>query len=90
MTNKEAINYLIMPIATCTRPSAQHLKQKEAYELAIKALEDRPIGEWVEFKGGYYKCDRCGGVERAEKNFCSNCGAKMKCSADMRKGSTEA
>lgn len=39
MTNKEAIKYLIAPIATSTKPSAEYLKQKEAYELAIKALE---------------------------------------------------
>lgn len=40
MTNKEAIKYLIAPVATSTKPSAEYLKQKEAYELAIKALED--------------------------------------------------
>lgn len=39
MTNKEAIKYLIAPIATSTEPSAEYLKQKEAYDLAIKALE---------------------------------------------------
>lgn len=46
MDNKEAIKYLIPPIATSTEPSAEYLKQKEAYDLAIKALE-RPKGEWV-------------------------------------------
>jgi hypothetical protein len=39
MTNEEAIKYLIAPIATSTDPSAEYLKQKEAYDLAIKALE---------------------------------------------------
>lgn len=39
MTNKEAIKYLIVPTATSTKPSDEYLKQKEAYELAIKALE---------------------------------------------------
>ena len=39
MDNKEAIKYLIAPIATSTEPSAEYLKQKEAYDLAIKALE---------------------------------------------------
>lgn len=40
MTNKEAIKYLIAPIATSTNPSTEYLKQKEAYDLAIKALEN--------------------------------------------------
>jgi hypothetical protein len=39
---------------------------------------ERPHGEWVEFKGGYYKCDKCGEVERAKKNFCSKCGVDMR------------
>lgn len=38
MTNQEAIKYLIVPTATSTKPSAEYLKQKEAYDLAIKAL----------------------------------------------------
>ena len=45
MTNKEAIKYLIAPTATSTEPSAEYLKQKEAYDLAIKALEERPQDE---------------------------------------------
>lgn len=39
MTNEEAIKYLIPPTATSTHPGAEYLKQKEAYELAIGALE---------------------------------------------------
>lgn len=46
-----------------------------------KCVSTRPQGEWI-FRqgvtcGGYYKCNRCGEVERAEKNYCSNCGAEM-------------
>ena len=47
MTNKEAIKYLIPPVATSTGPSAEYLKQKEAYDLAIKALEERPQGDLI-------------------------------------------
>ena len=44
-------------------------------------LQQRPQGTWI-FRhgvtcGGYYKCNKCGEIERAEKNFCPNCGAKM-------------
>lgn len=51
MDNKEAIKYLIAPIATSTKSYNEYLKQKEAYELAIKALEERPQGkEWLLIK----------------------------------------
>lgn len=40
MTNEEAIKYLIVPTATSTKPSAEYLKQKEAYELAQIALKN--------------------------------------------------
>ena len=43
MTYEEAIKYLIAPIATSTEPGAEYLKQKEAYDLAIKALETGEI-----------------------------------------------
>lgn len=39
MTNKEAIKYLIAPFATSTKSYNEYLKQKEAYDLAIKALK---------------------------------------------------
>lgn len=49
MTNKEAIKYLIAPTATSTSPSESYLKQKEAYELAIKALKENLQGEgWLD------------------------------------------
>lgn len=44
----------------------------------------RPKGEWIFRKdpiyGGYYRYSECGEVEKAEKNFCPNCGS------DMRRG----
>lgn len=55
MTNKEAIKYLIAPVATSTKPSAEYLKQKEAYELAIKALEQQSINLKAIYQEGY--CD---------------------------------
>lgn len=92
MTNKEAIKYLILPIATSTEPSAEYLKQKEAYELAIKALEERPQGAWV-FDGCddvTCKCMFCGhehvyvtSPKANGVNFCEQCGA------DMRGGAKE-
>lgn len=48
MENKEAIKYLIPPVATSTKPSAEYLKQKEAYELAIKALEKPQVTVFAE------------------------------------------
>jgi len=42
---------------------------------------ERPAGHWIFRRGticgGYYKCNKCGEVERAEKNYCPNCGACM-------------
>ena len=57
------------------------------YEMAKNKYE-RPQGEWI-FRsgvtcGGYYKCNRCGEPERAEKNYCSNCGAKMNMRGDAK------
>jgi len=59
---------------------------KDLVDLNKKLSELRPRGKWVFMSGvtcgGYYKCNKCGEVERAEKNYCSNCGAYMKGSAD--------
>jgi hypothetical protein len=48
MTNEEAIKYLIPPVATSTKPSAEYLKQKEAYDIAIKALEKPQVTVFAE------------------------------------------
>ena len=40
MTNKEAQAYIISPVCTSTEPSEEYLKQKQAYDMAIKALEE--------------------------------------------------
>ena len=69
-------------------------EELEKYRFAIVGFEgvlfvidnmptvEQPTGEWVFRRGdtcvGYYKCNKCGEVERAEKNYCPNCGAKMK------------
>lgn len=76
MTNKEAISNLNHIYGIVSSDIQRSL------DLAIKALEERPQGEWVFRNGvtcvGYYKYSKCGEVERAEKNFCPNCGARMK------------
>lgn len=65
MTNKEAIKYLIAPIATSTEPSAEYLKQKEAYELAIKAL--RKV-DCIYLKDECsFACGECGYCEAEEE-----------------------
>lgn len=59
-----------------------------AFDLAIKALEERPKGEWIitgEEQGALgitykiRKCNKCGWEHSLiiPDNFCSNCGAKM-------------
>jgi len=89
MNNKEAIKYLIAPTATSTQPGTEYLKQKEAYDLAIKALE-RPQGEWEvkiistfpQYQLNEYKCPFCKHVEDHRSNYCSECGADMRGNAE--------
>ena len=49
---------------------------KEGYKDGKKIA--RPQGEWLFKQCGCYICSECREVERAEKKFCSNCGAKMR------------
>ena len=85
MDNKEAIKYLIPPIATSTEPSAEYLKQKEAYDLAIKALE-RPKGEWIRQDDKWIQCSNCKdglyGISITGFEYCPFCGADMKGGAE--------
>ena len=94
MTNEEAIKEIQRWIDGCPFEDT-----KEAFTLAIKALEKRPQGEWIgdtdyeSYQGCYeaYKCNKCGyGLHWRDyynsdvsKNFCPECGA------DMRKGGAE-
>jgi hypothetical protein len=75
---------LIIDIPENMYNDANILKVKDLPELKRIIANGTPLlkGEWI-FRsgvtcGGYYKCSNCGEVERAEKNYCSNCGAKMK------------
>lgn len=74
MTNEEAINHLkYLKVDS-------HIAKVEALDLAIKALEERPKGKWIELNGHVYdyRCSCCQYISYDEKtNFCPNCGARM-------------
>lgn len=69
-------------------------KDTTAFDMAIRALEDRPIGKWIVKHGNYcgvmikeFYCDQCGTRGPLRRvfsdpeplpNFCSNCGADMR------------
>lgn len=82
MTNQEAINIIQTRLNTyyCTD------EDLKALDLAIKALEDRPTGEWerIDGYGGLYICTNCGEnttetvMGKPRFNFCPNCGRRMK------------
>lgn len=56
----------------------------EMVALAIKALEERPQGEWIVIHNALgktkYQCNQCQHFIKPgdDKNFCPNCGAKMR------------
>jgi len=73
------------------RKEVEYLKQKEAYDLAIKALEERQKGEWrnwIKVINGYgdilWKCNKCKHFVKNgdDRNFCPNCGADMRGGAE--------
>lgn len=82
MTNKEAIFYLKQ--VREDYEGKEFVEGKEALEIAIKALEERPQGEWKFIQGattqGSLKCPFCDyrDYHKTNSNFCPNCGAKMK------------
>ena len=67
MTNKEAIE-ILKPLTEVkinengigTFPVVSTPLQAEALEIAIKALEERPQGEWIDYDNTFYKCPDCG------------------------------
>lgn len=97
MTNKEAIVILKPLFDQCKGINGclgyiEHYFSKDeetALDLAIKALEERPHGEWIYHdKLNKYYCKDCGLFEPFTKeeieegvklpNFCEQCGADMR------------
>ena len=77
MTNKEAIEVLKEE----WRVNAEIFGKQfdEALDLAIKALEERPQGEWIaDDDWGNCHCSRCGEENNHMPKYCEKCGAKMK------------
>ena len=85
MTNKEAIEIL-------SNYSNGYFGYKiddvhKAHELAIKALEERPQGEWNDIYESHiaYECSNCKiqmPIIEEYFNYCPNCGADMKGGAE--------
>ena len=47
---------------------------KEAYELAIKTLEEKPDRVWEDYSVDFYKCPECGYLLNKD---CPQCGSKV-------------
>ena len=82
MNNEEAI--ALLKKATLFEPKLENKDYPEAFELAIKALEEaRPKGKWTKRNGYTYdfKCSCCEYIiyeyQAGKNNFCPNCGASM-------------
>ena len=81
MTNEEAIK-------TLNTLYSEDVYVNDALDLAIKALEERPQGEWMYNdygnECGNWHCSKCGHMPYyATKymrflNYCPNCGADMR------------
>jgi len=71
MTNKEAISNL-NHIYGIVSPDIQR-----SLDLAIKALEERPQGEWIRISAKAFKCKDCNYVTDIEYFYCPVCGNKM-------------
>ena len=92
MISEEAIQ-ILKPLTECsvdengvgTFPMVSTSLQAEALELAIKALEERPKGEWEEYACTEDRgCSLCGYMVSfyREHHFCPNCGADMRGEAE--------
>ena len=74
MTNKKAAYILSNE---CHEYTVKELD--EAFTLAIKALEERPRGEWLRANGTYYcSCCKHYAYESQKFDFCQDCGADMR------------
>ncbi len=80
MTKKEAISRIQRALNVPNRLQGLVLIDEESANMAIKALTNRPIGEWINVNGdgSLWRCDRCKDTACCKGNFCPNCGADMK------------
>lgn len=78
MTNKEACNVLLtldnlVNISEGWEDSAKNAVS-EAVKIAIKALKEKPQGEWIDYSNTFYKCPDCGYLL---DKYCPNCQTKI-------------
>ena len=81
MNNKEAIEILKSISVYDIYPKSASEETKQAIDLAIKALEERPQGEWITTRtmihDGNPYCSICDEENIIRTKFCPNCGADM-------------
>lgn len=84
MTREEAIEILkAISVYECYPKSASE-ETKEALDMAIEALNDRPQGEWIDSKTAkrYVVCSNCNkltaSINRKKYNYCPFCGADVR------------
>ena len=97
MTREEAILYMTLYRQKLVGSVSDLDKDIEAYDMAIKALEQEPkTGHWIKYgipRCGeqHYKCTSCGyyinfgqwgELYTKEFKYCPNCGARMAESED--------
>lgn len=91
MTNKDAIIWLRgireQFTGNCTTDTLVFISRCDiqALDLAIKALEDKPQGEWIIIDDTVCECPRCKhqqtfllSPKESNVNFCEKCGADMR------------
>ena len=87
----ELDNAILNAVDTAPTVEAYTSEQvKELVDLNKKLSEERPEGEWIKWNfktfgamGDWeYKCSNCEKVYGGQYNFCPNCGAQMKESAE--------
>lgn len=90
MTNEERI-YYIESLEYLKEHRKKYAGEVEALDAAIEELKHpRPIGKWIEYEMGRFKCSNCGyefmADDTDEENFCCWCGSfnkpEMKCMED--------
>ena len=97
MTRERAIQILKMNEQEKWRSGITAEEEKEAFDMAIEALKDRPHGEWEFCGDNLFKCTHCGYIANGDylrnwkahtydAEFPTSC---LKCGADMRKEGDE-